>query len=433
MRSIAIGAVLAACAAPAAATDGAARKIVFVRGASGTGGFLEGGSDEQLSDIADALPFAGNHSWSDLRSELEAHGYVCVQLVETPGGPGGNGVPVDLAALDLAQVAVLVLASNNATYDAASVDAVEAFVENGGGLLVASDANWGQSWSDAPSSDQPFLSRFGLAINQDAGGYVLSRAEGDFVVGGVDMGLHPILAGPDGALGGGDDVLAFDGEGVSPLTVVASVPGVVAKVLAKAEGQIHVNDSTGSGSFRPATEADGALVVAEAGAGRVAGHYDRNTFFDANGAGTDLTRYDNRRYALNLFRWLAGERARPYGVGKPNSLGLVATLRGSAPPTAGTPLPVDVTGTVPGVLAIPFVGSGYDAAPLFGGFLLVRPPLTRLAAFFTGPLGNSQFPLPLEAGTAGSTVYVQLWYRDVADPLGYGIGLSRGLRVQVGP
>src|SRR5207302_9000318 len=46
--------------------------------------------------------------------------------------------------------------------------------------------------------------------------------------------------------------------------------------------------------------------VAEAGLGRVAIHFDRNTFFNANGAGTSLHRFDNARYAKNLFEWLAG-------------------------------------------------------------------------------------------------------------------------------
>jgi len=42
-------------------------------------------------------------------------------------------------------------------------------------------------------------------------------------------------------------------------------------------------------------------------AGRIAGHFDRNTFFNTNGAGTDITRFDNLQYALNLFAWLAND------------------------------------------------------------------------------------------------------------------------------
>ncbi|MFT4546272.1 MAG: hypothetical protein ACI8XO_003561 [Verrucomicrobiales bacterium] len=47
-------------------------------------------------------------------------------------------------------------------------------------------------------------------------------------------------------------------------------------------------------------------MVATFGSGRVAGHYDRNTFFNANGADTDINRLDNEAYSRNLFNWLAG-------------------------------------------------------------------------------------------------------------------------------
>src|SRR5262249_39161089 len=54
------------------------------------------------------------------------------------------------------------------------------------------------------------------------------------------------------------------------------------------------------------TSTDGALVVAAAGHGRVAITFDRNTFFNANGVGSQLSHLDNARYAQNLFEWLAG-------------------------------------------------------------------------------------------------------------------------------
>src|SRR5436189_109802 len=74
------------------------------------------------------------------------------------------------------------------------------FVRGGGAALFRSDANFGSNWGDAPGSDQQFLDRFGLAINQDKGQYAVSRSAGDFL-----QGDHPILAG----------VNSFDGEGVS--------------------------------------------------------------------------------------------------------------------------------------------------------------------------------------------------------------------------
>ena len=59
------------------------------------------------------------------------------------------------------------------------------------------------------------------------------------------------------------------------------------------------------GQTRSVDEFDSALVAINADAGRIAGHFDRNTFFNLNGAGTDIDRFDIRTYAINLFTWLA--------------------------------------------------------------------------------------------------------------------------------
>jgi hypothetical protein len=54
---------------------------------------------------------------------------------------------------------------------------------------------------------------------------------------------------------------------------------------------------------------DASVVLVTAGAGRVAAFFDRNTFFNANGRGTDITKFDNRQLALNLFEWVADNTA----------------------------------------------------------------------------------------------------------------------------
>lgn len=267
-------------------------RILFIRGGPGTGGFLEGGADEQLSDISNHSTARGNHGWGSLANLLRGEGYDLEQVVE---GPATNNTPVDLAGMDLNRYRIIVLGSNNAEYGPDAADAVERFVRDGGGLLVISDANWGRTWRDAPDSDQTFLDRFGLVMNQDQGTYALSRSGGDYRV-----PTHPILAG----------VGVFDGEGVSPAVVVSTPPSVRHCIVARAKNQTRNNDGTDParnyiGTSRPVTASDGALVVGMAGGGRIAVHFDRNTFFNLNGAGTSLERYDNRLYARNLFNWLA--------------------------------------------------------------------------------------------------------------------------------
>lgn len=291
VSSLIIAAVLLV---PAAA--GAQGSVLFVRGADRSGGFLEADNDtertEHLADIYNQQTFAGNHGWGELRLTLEGAGFAVEQITETAENDSGQsvGIAVEFETLDLSAYDVIVFGSNNAVYDSDAIDAVEFWVRGGGGALFISDANFGSDWADAPNSDQQFLDRFGLVMNQDQGTYVLQRGQSDF-----DRPDHPILAGVD----------SFDGEGVSPIVAQSQ-----ADVVAGARDQTRVNeppfDGQQQGQSRPAGPLDGALVALEVDLGRVAGHFDRNTFFNPNGAGTDINRFDNRDYAINLFEWLAG-------------------------------------------------------------------------------------------------------------------------------
>jgi len=278
----------------------AADEILFVRGGDRTGGFLEGRTDaertEHLCDIFNTSTSGGNHGWAEFRQALEGAGYTATQITEgseTNSGPA-TGIPIDFTSMDLNQYEVVIMGSNNTTYESEQVDAIENYIRGGGSVVFISDANFGSSWADAPDSDQHFLDRFGLVMNQDLGTYSLQRSENDFIV--PD---HPIF----------ENVDRFDGEGVSP-GHIANVPNdVTVTRLAKARGDTRVNTppfgGNMQGSPRGTDNNDGSLIVGEAGAGRFAIHFDRNTFFNLNGAGTNINRFDNERYALNLVAWLA--------------------------------------------------------------------------------------------------------------------------------
>jgi hypothetical protein len=281
-------------------------RVLFIRGADRSGGFLEASNDtqrsEQLADVFNASTTAGNHGWNTFLLALENAGYVVSQITETAENTSGPsaGVAIDFTTFDLDSWDVLVFGSNNAAYSAASVDAVETWIrKRGGAALFISDANFGGSWRDAPGSDQPFLSRFGLIVNQDQGTYSLLRSSGDFTTPG-----HPILA----------SVNQFDGEGVSPfvLNQIPTPAGTTLTKLAVAKGSTRNNNGTNpgntyQGSSRAVTTDDASLVAIEAGHGRVVGHFDRNTFFNLNGAGTHITRFDNSTFAINLIDWLSGK------------------------------------------------------------------------------------------------------------------------------
>src|SRR5437588_8673883 len=111
-------------------------RILFIRGGSGTGGFLDGGTlaqrDEELADINNNSTAVGNHGWGQLAALLRSDGFVLNQMIE---GSASNNTPVDLAALDLTKYSAVVFGSNNATYSKPDIDALENYVRNGGGAL----------------------------------------------------------------------------------------------------------------------------------------------------------------------------------------------------------------------------------------------------------------------------------------------------------
>lgn len=293
--------------------------ILFIRGAERSGGFLEATNDaqrtEQLADIHNDSTSAGNHGWGQLANLLEDEGYELTQFIEPleAGAPltgQTTGAPIRFDRMDLSKFDAIVFASNNAKYAKAQINAIEAYVRNGGATLFISDGNFGSDWRDAPNSDQQFLNRFGLTVNQDAGTYSLTRSS-DF----SDI-KHPIF----------NNVTTIDGEGVSPVVVPDSLPaGVNGDVLIRAKGTTNNNNGTSSandyqGTSRSVAASDAVLSALLVGKGRVATHFDRNTFFNENGAGTDLTRFDNHQFALNLFAWLTdnevpGVAAQAYNAG----------------------------------------------------------------------------------------------------------------------
>jgi len=298
------------------------QSILFVRGADRSGGFLEANNDfdrtEHLADINNASTAGGNHGWNSLRLTLEGAGFEVNQIAEPlePGAPSSGqttGAGIAFDTMDLSVYDVLVFGSNNGAYTSQAVDAVESYIRGGGGAIFISDANFGSDWADASNSDQPFLDRFGLVAHQDRGTYSVQRSDNEFLI--PD---HPIFEGVD----------RFDGEGVTPIRVESPTTGVDVSILASAQGQTRLNNGDGGnnqGSSRAAGPMDAALLYADVDQGRIIGHFDRNTFFNLNGAGTNITRFDNNQFAINLFTAAAGP-AQPVLLGDCNLDGVVNFL-----------------------------------------------------------------------------------------------------------
>lgn len=330
-------------------------QVLFIKGGEITTGGHERGSDtdrtEQGASILNFTTVGGNHGWGQFADAIRDLGYVPEEISEAQGnqdagnGPERNqgrqfaGEPVDLANMDLSPYSVIVLGSNNAVYQTADVDAVEQYVINGGSLLVISDSNFGSNQADASDSDQQFLDRFGLIMNQDLGTYTVTK--NDHAV----ISDHPIL----------NNVNAFDGEGVTPISLAERAPnGVSRQIIVRVpSGQtLRQNNAsadpdrngTRRGFTRTARANDGVLVEATLGSGRVLAHFDRNTFFNDRGAGTWLTRsrdvnglaLQNTQYAQNLIEYLV--------TGEVSGVASQTPVQPTPPISPSEPTPTDEQG-----------------------------------------------------------------------------------------
>ena len=267
-------------------------RVLFVRGANNTGGFGVANTDaertEHLSSVDDPSTATSNYSWMQLRSLLESEGFVVEERAE----------PLALEALPtpLSEYAVVVMGSNNAAYAPPSVDAIEGFIRARGGVLFVGDMRFGPTAVAAAASDNHFLSRFGLTVQQGLGTYSLTRTP-DFVVPG-----HPLVLGIDEIKG----VPAAAGDTVSPVRLGAVPSGVTLEVFARAEGQVQQLD----GNVRPADELDAAALAGSVQGGRFVVLYDRDVFVNEKlkTSASSIVAADNLDFAVNVFDWLAARR-----------------------------------------------------------------------------------------------------------------------------
>ncbi len=232
---------------------------------------------------------AGRNGYSQLASLLqETQGHNLYELADTD--PAVN--PLTQAALSWYDL--VVLGSNNRRYSPQEASALTAYVSRGGSVLALSDSRFGLSpdrSTNAPGagelSDNDLMQQFGMQIEHD--NYQVITAESKRFVDPT----HPILNG----------LISFKGEGVSLIKTL----GPPAQIVVRGDGLLLTDGHTITGPEYAIT------AVATVGLGRVAATFDRNTFFNAGvgSDGTDLSELDNRRYALNLFNWLARPLAPP--------------------------------------------------------------------------------------------------------------------------
>ncbi len=133
--------------------------ILFIRGGSGTGGFIDGGTlaqrDEELADINDFSTAAGNHGWGELANMLRADGFAPQEMIEKPNKP------IDLTGIDLTQYKTIIFGSNNADYtpfgDKSMVKALVNYVFAGGSACSSATATSDPTTATRPARIRIFL------------------------------------------------------------------------------------------------------------------------------------------------------------------------------------------------------------------------------------------------------------------------------------
>lgn len=219
------------------------------------------------------LSDTGGLGFSQFRDAILDLGYSPVEVLD-------DNITLDGAVLD--DYRVLVLSSNNRGFGPAEQQAVVDFVTAGGGLFVYSDSQFG--FDEGRDSDNDILQHFNMMVMHDnfAGVFTISQY----------TQAHELTDG-----------ITFKGEGVSLVRVL----GPPAVILADCQGGncvLHPTDG-------PIQANDAALAVAEVGQGRVVVTFDRNTFFNPPGAGTNIAEVDNRAFAQRVITWLAGPPIHP--------------------------------------------------------------------------------------------------------------------------
>lgn len=205
-----------------------------------------------------------------------------------------------------------------------------------------------------------------------------------------------------------------------------------------------------TGDLQSVSVVDAQTLWIAGGQGFVARSTDGGASFTAESMGTGANAYP---YAAKFVDadtgWVAGYFETPlmkrtgsscaapvaYCTAKVNSAGTTCHLGASGSPSfAAGGFALTFAGALPsqsGIFA--YSTSGEAAAPFFNGTRCIATPLTRLSVFNTGPSGTGSFAIPITAPMTGTTRWYQLFYRDVPNPDGTGMGLSDGLRVTFCP
>ncbi|MDP6410243.1 MAG: S8 family serine peptidase [Planctomycetota bacterium] len=120
----------------------------------------------------------------------------------------------------------------------------------------------------------------------------------------------------------------------------------------------------------------------------------------------------------------------PYCSAKTTSMGLEPQITWSGDASLSqNDLEILVQNAIPNQAALAFFSDSQNNLPFMGGTLCLAPPFSRTWPVQTDLFGDGAWLLDISDRTAGATQFYQVWFRDPADPTGFGVGLTAALAV----
>ncbi len=120
----------------------------------------------------------------------------------------------------------------------------------------------------------------------------------------------------------------------------------------------------------------------------------------------------------------------PYCTAKTTSMGLEPQITWSGQPSVSqNAFAVHVLNAIPNQAALAFYSDNQNNLPFMGGTLCLAPPFLRTWPVQTDLFGDGSWALDITGRTPGATQHYQIWFRDPADPTGFGVGLTAALAV----
>lgn len=284
---ISLGLLLVAIAAEARA---ASRNVAYVYGDVSASGQIPSGGASPYDQML--LTDTGNNGCSQFRQMVEDEGYTISQHYDAA---------TTLNAAFLNQFDVVIFGLHQKVWSVAEQDALDTWINAGGGILMYSDSASGGHYAQVGIQNttgqmavNSILTRYGMQVAVDHGAGTRSYTS--------PLGAaNPVVS----------DQPVFEGEGVSPVAVDETTG---AKVLIPCEDGFKVSGS----NFTPGSTQNITIPYTRwavlghhaVGGGNVMAIFDRQPVWN-NGPGSDINEEDNKEVLRRIVRFLANDYEYP--------------------------------------------------------------------------------------------------------------------------